>query len=786
MKKTTTLFVATALYCVAPVLSPAQQQPAIGFTENKGQVADQDGKPVPQVLFQLGESGSVLYVTETGLSYVLTKAQETATESRDGLPVQNKLSYSRLDMVLEGGSIRKDKITYEDELPGYANYYYAHCPDGILGVKSWRKMTIHDVYPGIDWVLQKNSTNSVEADFIVHPGADPATVRLTYKGAETFSTNHDKNQLVIHTRCGVVKEGQLACRTLGDDQPVASTYRVKGNSVRFHVGRYNKKKDLLIDPPLIWSAPQTTSSVSYAFSAAVPADASGDICVTGYTDATDFPTLNPYQGMLSSNEDMIVQRLNSSGTRVWSTYYGSTNYEGGKGIAADNNGNCYVAGYTGSTTFPVLNPVQASYGGGTYDLALVKFNAAGVRQWATWYGGTSTDYGNAITCSPSGTIYVTGYTGSSNFPVVSATQSSKDFSNDAFVMKLNAASAVQWATFYGGDDDDRGRAITLHGGSVYIAGSTLSGTFPGTSGGFQSSNASAYNAEDGFIAQLDTAAGAHQFASYYGGTDADFAQGVAVDASGKVFITGYTLSSDLPIAHSGAAYIDSTLGNIGMHDAFVAMCSATGANLDWSTYFGGGNPDLAMSIISDPNGVYITGRTASTDLPLQLPPDNIYYQSTQGDGGNYNDMFIAWFYSTDQSLLWSTYWGDALDNEGYAIAQGQAGNLYVTGIDNNNVQTLKFGAPVLTGMAEHSNTGTLQLGPVPAVDFVEAAFDLQTAQELHCSLYDMNGKKLRSWTAAGNAGANRLHIETGSLATGLYLLDISGEGNTLRKTFMKE
>jgi len=269
---------------------------------------------------------------------------------------------------------------------------------------------------------------------------------------------------------------------------------------------------------------------------------------------------------------------------LWSTYYGGTNFEGGKGISSDVSGNCYVTGYTNSSTnFPLLNAVQPSYGGGNNDIALLKFNNAGVRQWATYYGGTTFDYGNAIVCDAVGNSYVTGYTNSTTFPTVSAIQPVKNVVADAFIMKLNSSSAVQWATYYGGDDEDKGRGITLDlsGANVYVTGTAM-GSFPVTSGAFQVFPSDPYSTEDIFVAKLNSTTAAVQYATFCGGYDVDIAEDIAVDNAGNAFITGYTFSSVYPIFNpGGGAYIDSTIGSLSTHDVFIQKLKGAATASPW-------------------------------------------------------------------------------------------------------------------------------------------------------------------------------------------------------------
>jgi hypothetical protein len=767
----------TAFLACLPFFSRAGAITTVGFTENKGQFADQDGKPVPQLMFRGSVNhGPGVFITTSGLTYIFTEGAQVRGE--DAEPVLRSRAWSRIDMKLEGAEIRPENVIMDEPVAGCSNYYLAHCPQGILGVKTWRRITVTGVYPGIDWVIYMNAKNEMEYDFIVHPGADPERIRVSYPGADHLELGPGNSMISLCSRNGKVTEGQLYTYQKEDGKQVEAVYRHYRNQVSFSVGNYDRSSTLVIDPPLQWSALQTGSGLEYAYAIAVAKDGSGNTCLTGYTDSPDFPVLNAYQGSNAGQEDIVVERLDATGTRVWSTYYGGTNIEGGKSIDTDVNGNCYVTGYTGSNNMPTLNPVQGTFAGGTYDVAILKFNAAGVRQWATYYGGLQTDYGSGIVEDNTG-IYITGYTSSGAFPVVNSS-TTKSTGYDAFVMKMSLNQAVRFARFFGGNDDDKGRAIALNasGADVYITGSTLSGVPISTTGVFQPINASAFVAEDAFITEFDTTGNTVVFSTFCGGSDADFGQGIAVDPSGNVFITGYTLSPDFPIKNpGGSAYVDSSQGSPGTHDAFVVKCNPSGTTQLWGTYLGGSAVDMGMDIAWNSTfGIFVTGSAQSTDFPVLLPSDNVFFQSTQGDGGSFNDMFITWFY-TDLSWQWSSYYGGAGGDEGHSIATDASGNIYVAGLYFNDAVALKFGPGVLNGMEEQGKDAPFMLYPLPVSGVLNFQGCIALAGRT-AEVYNALGEQVLSAGISGNS------IDVSMLAPGLYQVRITGL--TVTKKFIKQ
>jgi hypothetical protein len=775
------------LHAQAPAIAQPPRAAQMGFTENKGQLVDQDGNPAPDVFFKSCGTGPAIYITNKGLTYVFDQAGDPLPAS-DKEETKLRMNWAKAEMQLIGADIRKENMVCEDALPGYSNFYYAHCPQGITNVKSYRHITIKNIYPNIDWVFSIDK-KGLSHDFILHEGADVNNIRMQYAGTNEEVSLNKNNVLKISTDYGTIYEGGLKVYRKNSGEKVKSEFNLHNNILSFHLGKHSQG-ELIIDPPLQWSMPQASSNSDYGYSVAAAKDGSGDVLITGASDGTNFPVLNAYQGLLYGFEDMVVERLNAAGTRLWSTYYGGTDYEQGKSIVSDANGNCYVTGNTGSTNFPVLMATQPGYGGGVYDAAILKFDASGVRQWATWYGGLQNDYGTALTVDASGNVYVTGYTNSTAFPVVSALHGTKNIGYDAFILKLNTSVSVQWATFYGGDDDDKARAIAIDaaGSNVYVTGTTLSGGFPVTAGTFQTSSQSAYNFEDGFILKLSTAQ-AVQFCSYFGGADADFGQGITVNNSGTIFVTGYTLSGDFPIVNPGnGAYVDSTIGSPGTHDAFVLSCNATGTTQTWGTYFGGTMPDLGFAIAYDAAaGIYICGNTSSTDFPTHQPADNNFYQSVQGDGGTFNDMFIAWF-GTNDSLKWSTYYGATTSDEAYGISVDASSNIFVTGVSNDDLEVLKFGPGFTTGVADPADPFIYAGYPVPCEN--NLAFDItpQESGTILFTFFNTSGQQVKEEIHELEAGhRGKFEFDLRDLPAGVYFLQMStSAGKTMAYKFVKK
>jgi hypothetical protein len=633
-----------------------------GFEPNLGQLGDFDGNKVRDVIFFTRDKDLGVFITDKGASYVIYRVEgdvsgEKGVKGERAVDNQSdvKLRYARVDVELEGGSISGREVEYEDEIPGYTNYYLAHCPEGVLNVKSYRRVRIKGVYPGIDWVW-KYEGGRLHHEFEVEPGANVGSIKLRVKWGDVEVRDGGK-RVVLRTPIGDIEDGEVVGYEVRSGSKVKVSYVINGDgSISFRVEGYRGRDKLVIDPPLglLWATYYGGGDDDYGYS--IVTDPSGNVFVTGWTESTDFPTYYLgdayYQGTGGgSYTDAFILKFSNSGVRLWATYYGGSSYDYGYSIVTDSSGNVFVTGSTSSTGFPTYNPGGGAYYQGTradsVDAFILKFSNSGVRLWATYYGGSDWDRGYSIVTDPSGNVFVTGYTYSTNFPTYNpgdgayydATGGGSSY--DVFILKFSNSGVRLWATYYGGSATDYGSSIvTDPSGNVFVTGSTSSTDFPtynpgggayyeGTYGGYS----------DVFILKFSNS-GVRLWATYYGGTGVDTAYSIVTDPSGNVFITGYTRSTNFPTYNPGGdAYYQRT--NAGYSDAFILMFSNSGVRL-WATYYGGSSSsDYGYSIVTDPSGnVFVTGSTSSTDFPTYNPGVGAYYQRTRA---GYSDAFVLKF-----------------------------------------------------------------------------------------------------------------------------------------------
>jgi hypothetical protein len=340
---------------------------------------------------------------------------------------------------------------------------------------------------------------------------------------------------------------------------------------------------------LVYSTYLGGAKTEYGYAIAV--DASGNAHVAGYTESTDFPTVNARQAAFGGGQfDPFIAKINPSGSAlVYSTYHGGTKEEEALGIKVDAAGNAYVVGWTSSPDFPLLNPIQGTFGGGSGDAYVLKLSPTGSLLYSTYLGGSGEEQGYGIALDPTGSAYVTGTTGSVNFPTVRAFQATFGGQADAFVTKLNpAGSAIVYSTYLGGGGRDEGRGIAVSlGGEAFVAGRTASSNFPLVT----PVQAALGGDFDAFVVKLD-ANGVPRYSTYLGGSGFDAASDIAIDTMGAAFVTGRTGSANFPVLNAAQSVYRG-----GGSDAFVAKLSAsTGPEVLVDLAASGGGYVLTLTI----------------------------------------------------------------------------------------------------------------------------------------------------------------------------------------------
>ena len=695
------LLTATSFFVVRSSSQPATSAfRSLRFDPNVGQLA-------PQARFvSTGRDASVFLAgTEAVLEVSRTAPAESSsrqTATRRGMADTE----SAILRIRPENANANAQIVGLDPLQGKTNYFIGNDPaKWVRDLTGYARVKYEDVYPNIDLIYYGNDEGRLEYDFVVAPGANPNLIKVRIDGADDINVDAG-GDLVIKTALGELRQRKprVYQKHWGVEQDVEASYALNADhEVTFKLANYDTRRDLVIDPQLVFATLLGGSGAEQLTNVAV--DGSGNIYLGGHTTSTDFPTAGALQPNKSSgNRSVFISKLNSTGTAlIYSTYLGGNGDDPAFRLAVDNAGNAYVSGATNSTNFPTRNEFQSINAGG-YDAFLAKLSPSGNSLlYSTYIGGGGFDNSQGVAVDANGNAWVSGMTGSDNFPLRNATQNSRAGGFDSFTIRLDTnqggSSSVIYSTYFGGNGDDNGVGVTVDGGiavdpagNAYITGSTASSNLP-TMNAFQAS----YGGNTDFFVVKRDSNGAILYATYMGGNANDASFGIAADSSGNAYVAAVTLSSNFPTRTPYQAAL------AGGADAAVAKFDPSGS-LVFSTYLGGSGDESAQRVAVDSSGnVYVGGNTASQNFPTTA-------DKLQAYGGGTSDGWIAELSPGGTSLIYSSFIGGSGGDVTLGVAVDAQGNIYVAGYGDSTL------FPTTPGVVQPSFRGgsdafLVKLGP---------------------------------------------------------------------------
>jgi len=573
------------------------------FIQNVGQFAD-------GARFQVRGGDKTIWLTEDGIWVTVLEKPPKPKEplqSRKFDAVNIKLSFP--------GANPHPRIEPFNRLDTVVSYFIGNDPTKWhVAVPVWGGVRYVDLYPGVDLELT-GENGQVVPRLVAHPGADLSAVRLRVEGAKEVALLPSPD-----VGRGAGGEGLLLRTALGEF--TLPLFQVEGGSA---------------EPARVQQVDGLAFEVSHPF--------------TVGNEAVNAPSsiVHPQQAV----------------SLLYSGFLGGSGGDYGYGIAVDSSGYAYVAGETYSSDFPAVVGPDTTHNGG-WDAFVAKVNPSGTALvYAGFLGGSDYDWGSGIAVDSSGNAYVTGETYSSDFPAVVGPDTGYNGVYDAFVAKVNpSGTALVYAGFLGGSSGDYGYGIAVDSsGNAYVAGKTWSSNFPAAVG--PDTDYNGYG--DAFVAKVNPAGTALVYAGFLGGSSYDVGWGIAVDASGNAYVTGWAGSSDFPAVVGP----DTTYNGNG--DAFVAKVNPAGTALVYAGFLGGSGGDEGEGIAVDSSGnAYVTGETWSSDFPAVVGPDTDY------NGGDY-DAFVAKVNPAGTALVYAGFLGGSDRDYGYGIAVDSSGNAYVAG-----------------------------------------------------------------------------------------------------------
>lgn len=655
-----------------------------GFVENVGQIIDQSGKARKDIDFKLETPELCAFVGSGALHYQWFRYPETGRPLAGyGGPAAmeqfKNITYTtyRLDVKLLNANPDAEVIK-EEMLPYFQRYYLSHL--GLTGTKAqvYSKLTYKNIYPNIDWVIyiakDRAQQGQMKYDFVVHPGGNPALIKLAYEGASHLRINGD-GSFTATTPFGKHTDGapySYIKTEQGTGAVINTPYQLAGNVLCFDVAPVNGT--LVIDPTVEWSS--YFGGQGFDLAANMKCDYTGNVYVTGSTFlSTNMATTGAHQVANSGDFDTYLAKFDAQGALLWSTYYGGEGMDYSFGLASDRNNKMYISGVTRSLTgIATAGSPQTVQSGGDIDFFLSRFDKDGNLIWGRYFGTSGEEYGGICAANDFGQVHLAGYSKGNNLIALNAhqaTNSSAEF--DAVLAQFDTLGNQMWGTFYGGDSIETSDGLAYDKmGNVYMAGVTNSPDSIATPGAFQTALAGSF---DYYLVKFDTL-GQRVWGTYYGGTDAESVISPALVLNQNNVLSA-TLGNELFLV--GVSYSDSGIATAGTYqdtlngdaDAFLVKFDSQG-NRIWGTYYGGTGFDQSGAVVSDFAGnAYWAGFTESFS-GLESP--GAYQTANNG----WHDAYLAKFDANGQ-LLYGTFFGGSGDDEALAVSIDNQGNTYISG-----------------------------------------------------------------------------------------------------------
>lgn len=406
-----------------------------------------------------GDQGRGIAVTDEGSYYVTGQ-----TKSND-FPILNAY-----DSTHNGSSDAFISKFDENNLLQWSSYFGGNDSEGSLDVAVTNESSCY-----IIGFTRSSDFPTLKAFNNTYSGSDDAFLaKFAPNGSLLWSTFFGGSNMDFGHSIAVTTDGScyITGETWSSNFPTKNAYTdvFGGGNTDAFVAKFAPNGSLL------WSTFLGGNGNEVGYGLAVTDD--GSCFATGITSSNDFPTLNGYDTSPNGDWDVFVTKFSSDGNLLWSSLLGGTGWDEGWGIAVGNDGSYYVTGYTESLNFPTQNAYSSTYDNWG-DAFLTKFAENGSLLWSTFLGGNGVDRAYDVAVISNGSCYITGYTGSDNFPVLHAFDDSKAIGFDTFAAKFTSTGSLCWSSYLGGNETDKGYSIAATAeGSCYIVGRTWSAGFP--------------------------------------------------------------------------------------------------------------------------------------------------------------------------------------------------------------------------------------------------------------------------------------------------------------------
>jgi len=649
------------------------------FVENKGQLADENGRQSPDIKYYIHDRGVNVYCCPGKISFVFTRVEKQTndqiseslgrrespfTKGAGGFDDERfessepyKTITNRADLVLIGSN-PASQILATDQQEYYENYYTIGDADhDIANVHTYKTITYKNIYPNTDIVLHA-IPNGLKYEFIVHPNGKISDIQMRWNGLKIMQMT-ESGGLEYALNLGQMEEEKPI--SFQGKNIIETNFELNSNRVGFKVSKYNKSKTLIVDPKLDWST-YFCAQNDDTYGNSIISDPKGNTYTTGPTNL-NISGLATSGAYITAYGMYYLAKFDRAGKRQWCTYFGYSSINGnffsGSAVALDHSGNVYLTGLTGyATNLFTSGAYQTDIIGGADDAFLAKFSSSGKLVWSTYFGGENGSSGTCLVIDKDNNVFLGGATSSSTGIATSGafkTSVSGTNNDDAFLAKFDSVGNLKWATYFGGpmQDEATGLAVDSHNG-VYLYGTTNSTSGIATQGTY---HVNMSGGRDAFLAKFDLS-GQLQWSTYFGGNSSEISFGTAVDGNDNVYINGFTFS------RKGIA----TIGAFQTAFSYNYLASFTSnGSIRWATYYGGDSVHSNGGIAIDgANDIYVVG---GVDTPT------ISAENTKSGG---EDGFIARF-NPKGFPQWARYFGGPQNDICTSVTTDGYGDVFMTG-----------------------------------------------------------------------------------------------------------
>lgn len=558
--------------------------------------------------------------------------------------------------------------------------YISNDPSGAepISAPTYRSVLYEEIYTGIDLKYYWDN-GSLKYDFIVRPGGDPSSIRMSYSGIDALEVDDD-GALVIRSGSHEVRDEGLKIHQVIDGEllEISGSFQAIGDSMAKIIvdGTYSPNHTLVIDPILTFGT--FIGGTEYDVVNDMVVDGTGNIYLTGITwSRTTFPiTAGAYQQNLAGYWDIFVMKLNERGDKIlFSTFIGTTTWEDGVGIAIDDASNVYLTGSTRDINFPTTAGAFDTLYNGRRDIFVLKMNPDGSSLiYSTFVGGSWFDYASDLDVDWSGNAFVTGWSFSDDFPTTSnAIGSTYKGNGDAVFIVLNQqGSNLVYSTYMGGEKEDVAtRVQCVFDGHTLVTGTTSSQEFPSTDNRLQSVHS---GEDDGFVLEFNIySPDPIVYGTFIGGSGSDRTTGITLDDDDDVILAGTTDSVDFPTTKSA---LSQRLN--GGTDGYVIKFQRPEWTVSFSTYLGGSANEDTIDLLVDNKGCpIVSGSTGSFNFPTL----NWSFQPTKSEG---IDTFVTRLSRNGDNILYSSFLGGTMDEVVSGISIDGMDNPILCGFTNSS------------------------------------------------------------------------------------------------------